>query len=645
MERRYHAHFDCFSGAAGDMLLAACLDAADSLPYPLQFGPSQSSASASSADAHDVEGGQAVDGDGATNSDRLLSRLVRDLEGGLPELRGEFRLSSRRVWRSAGRIAARKVDVDSVYHHEAAPVPGAEASGEAEAGAHSHEHLHGHEHHHEHTSNRPELKGDDVKEDPHQNAASDADDSRGHDHHSHSHSHSHGHSHSHDHASGGKLRNLPQITAMLQSAPPACIPSRVAALAIDAFTELAHAEMQTHGAASIDMVHFHEVGAVDSIVDTVGTLLALHHLGVDLGDGSVGGRCAVTCSPLPMGEGTVWTDHGLLPVPAPATLRLMVGMPTCPGPKGVTGELVTPTAAALLRVLTGASSEESGKEEGYWGPTEVPGRPPWFIPRAVGVGAGTKDFERHPNILRVILGDANQRNARQNGNSDAVQQSTSADKVDSGNAANEKQPHEDAKKVSGLPIGVNLGEASVEVNPSGGNKDDGAPQLWNLHTLTHLQANIDDATPELLAHAIDLLLKHGAIDAWIQPIVMKKGRPAHSLNCICRCQPTSDGDATTQSAEQRLLNILFRHTTTLGIRIQRNIQRAALERRFAEVQLPYRDNARDGRVNVKISTFKDGEAVSVKAEFDHCKVVSEESAIPLKIVTSTAERLAWEHHV
>ena len=166
-----------------------------------------------------------------------------------------------------------------------------------------------------------------------------------------------------------------------------------------------------------------------------------------------------------------------------------------------------------------------------------------------------------------------------------------------------------------------------------------------MHTLTHLQANIDDATPELLAHAVDLLLKHGAIDAWIQPIVMKKGRPAHSLNCICQCQPTSDEDATTQSAEQRLLNILFRHTTTLGIRIQRNIQRAALERRFVEVQLPYRDNARDGRVNVKISSFKDGEAVSVKAEFDHCKAVSEESAIPLKIVTSTAERLAWEHHV
>ena len=93
------------------------------------------------------------------------------------------------------------------------------------------------------------------------------------------------------------------------------------------------------------------------LLDTVGTLLALHHLGVDLGDdvNDSSKRCAVSCSRLPLGEGNMWTDHGLLPVPAPATTRLMIGMPTsCPGPKGVTGELVTPTAAALLRVLTGA---------------------------------------------------------------------------------------------------------------------------------------------------------------------------------------------------------------------------------------------------------------------------------------------------
>lgn len=97
------------------------------------------------------------------------------------------------------------------------------------------------------------------------------------------------------------------------------------------------AEAATHGASSIDAVYFHEVGAVDSFVDTVGTLLALYCLNVT----------SVYCSRLPIGEGNVWTAHGCLPVPAPATLRLLVDMPTCPGPMGVvTGELVTPTGAA-----------------------------------------------------------------------------------------------------------------------------------------------------------------------------------------------------------------------------------------------------------------------------------------------------------
>lgn len=200
---------------------------------------------------------------------------------------------------------------------------------------------------------------------------------------------------------------------MLQSANPSNIPPIVSSLAIKAFTELAHAEMHTHGASSLDAVHFHEVGAVDSIVDTVGTLLALYFLGVDLGDvgtdGTKGKKCAVTCSRLPLGEGTVWTDHGLLPVPAPATMRLMVNMPTCPGPKGVTGELVTPTAAALLRVLTGVSSSSAGQNKStYWQSKELVGRPPCFTPRAVGIGAGTKDFEKHANILRLVLGDETQ---------------------------------------------------------------------------------------------------------------------------------------------------------------------------------------------------------------------------------------------
>ena len=146
-----------------------------------------------------------------------------------------------------------------------------------------------------------------------------------------------------------------------------------------------------------------------------------------------------------------------------------------------------------------------------------------------------------------------------------------------------------------------------------------------------MEANIDDATPELMAHAIDLLLENGAIDAWIVPIVMKKGRPAHALNCLCHCEKTN---------ESNLLAIIFRHTTTLGIRIHRDIARASLTRRFIKVQLPYTENSGNNEVDVKVSSFTNGEIVSLKAEFDQCKSISKESNVPLKIVSSTAERLA-----
>ncbi|KAL3798360.1 hypothetical protein HJC23_005013 [Cyclotella cryptica] len=629
--KSYHAHFDCFSGAAGDMMLAACLDAADSLPndrLPLSLEDSLATNDGVPATTN------------TTASERLLTRITRDLENGMPELKGEFALSTKRVWRSMGRIAARKVDVKSVYDHEAAPVP---ADSVADAGGvpdhdyhHEHDHHHEHRHHHEHEhrhEHEHEHKHDHAHNHNHRTSSENSthlDESH---HHEHSHTnigesdlakedpHDHDHNHSHSHSHNSKLRNLSQITKMLQAAHPSHIPPIVASLAIAAFTELAHAEMHTHGASSLDSVHFHEVGAVDSIVDTVGTTLALYHLGVDLGDDSKDGaglakRCAVSCSRLPIGEGTVWTDHGLLPVPAPATMRLMVGMPTCPGPRGVTGELVTPTAAALLRVLTGVAPSSVGKKESsYWKAKDLAGRPPWFTPRAIGIGAGSKDFERHANILRLVLGD---NTPDQTGGKSEVVLDSKTDGM-----GNEHEMHETSDELNG-----NVGEN------------------WNTNVLTHVEANIDDATPELLAHAIDLLLQNGAIDAWINPIVMKKGRPAHTLNCTFPSQscPTSsiiedDIDSTT---ENRLLNIIFKHTTTLGIRIQRNILRASLMRRFVEVQLPYTDNSLDGKVNVKISFLKDGEVTSVKAEFDQCKVVSVESGVPLKVVSAAAERMAWD---
>jgi uncharacterized protein (DUF111 family) len=336
-----HAHFDCFSGAAGDMMLAACLDVAKD------------------------------------DRDRLMNHVSQCICKGLPELEGEFAISCSRVWRGVGSIAATHVTVQSLYDHEAAPVPTRTAVPKEETklpkkNEHDHSHSHGHEHTHGHSHEHQSSKL--TTKPPVQ-----ANDTNGH-------AHEHGHAHSHAHSSNAKgpLRNLPDIRKMLQDAPSEWIPVWVRDTAIEAFTALAKAEATVHGAESMDVVHFHEVGAIDSIVDTVGTLLALYFLGVT----------TFSCSRLPLGEGTVKTDHGILPVPAPATLSLMVGMPVTPGPPGPTGELVTPTAAALLKILTANG-----------GTTPMAGRSPLFTLRRVGVGAGTKDFHKHPNILRLLLGD------------------------------------------------------------------------------------------------------------------------------------------------------------------------------------------------------------------------------------------------
>jgi uncharacterized protein (TIGR00299 family) protein len=152
--------------------------------------------------------------------------------------------------------------------------------------------------------------------------------------------------------------------------------ARVKNRAIAAFERLAQAEAQAHG-CTLEQVHFHELGAVDTIADVVGAMLALDELGID----------RVVCSPVAVGSGTVECAHGVLPVPAPATLNLLVGVPLAEC--DVSGELTTPTGAVILTTVA----------EGF-GPL-----PPMTVER-VGYGAGTRDLPDRPNLLRVILGGA-----------------------------------------------------------------------------------------------------------------------------------------------------------------------------------------------------------------------------------------------
>jgi hypothetical protein len=170
-------------------------------------------------------------------------------------------------------------------------------------------------------------------------------------------------------------RHLRHIVEMIDAAD---LPDRAADRAKAAFTRLAKAEAKVHQ-TTIEKVHFHEVGAVDSIVDIVGACLALEQLGVE----------HIHVAPVPLGRGTVECDHGTMPVPAPATAELLVGAETIPGANP--GEMTTPTAAALFTALA-----------------ESFGPPPAMQVSAVGWGAGTREGQTVPNLLRVLLGETGQ---------------------------------------------------------------------------------------------------------------------------------------------------------------------------------------------------------------------------------------------
>lgn len=171
-------------------------------------------------------------------------------------------------------------------------------------------------------------------------------------------------------------RHLKHIKAIVEATPA---PDSVKAKAMRAFTLITECEAAIHG-TTVERVHLHEVGSVDAILDIVGSVWGLERLGVS----------EVFCGPLSVGDGFVDTQHGRMAVPTAATLRLLEGLPIRPGPEGA-GELVTPTGAALVRVLSAGAP------------------PAEYIPRGSGFGAGTKDFKDRANALRIVLADAPER--------------------------------------------------------------------------------------------------------------------------------------------------------------------------------------------------------------------------------------------
>jgi hypothetical protein len=258
------------------------------------------------------------------------------------------------------------------------------------------------------------------------------------------------------------------------------------------FEKLGEAEAAIHG-TPIEKVHLHEVGALDSIIDIVGTVFALEWLGV--------GR--IVSSPLNVGNGSVSTSHGVYPVPAPATTRLLEGTPIYAGTQQ--GELVTPTGALLVTSYANV-----------FGPI-----PPMRV-RKIGYGAGSRNFDEAPNVLRVLIGEA--------------------------------------EELSRLP--------STSLRPGKpAPTDDGESVLV-------MECEIDDMNPQIFGVLMDRLLAEGALDVFYTSIQMKKNRPGTLLTILA-----------PPAGREALAATVFRETTTIGVRY-REMQRECLERETVTVETP-----------------------------------------------------------
>lgn len=241
------------------------------------------------------------------------------------------------------------------------------------------------------------------------------------------------------------------------------------------------------------------------------------------------------CTSVPYGSGTVRTAHGLLPVPAPATLKLMLGLPTRPGPPNASGELCTPTGVALLRSLAPDLALS-------W----TSGRPPLgFTPTHVGLGAGSKNFPGHPNVVRAVIGHvpngscggASVRKgavlaaAASGGSTTTLPKATSGQPsgtVDHGHTrtthggagpghdyAASTSSSRSSNAAAALGAGVGVGTTSGAVlSEEGSGSAENKSHDWDTSTLFVVEANLDDTPAENLAYAVQRLLDAGALDAW-----------------------------------------------------------------------------------------------------------------------------------
>jgi uncharacterized protein (TIGR00299 family) protein len=313
-----------------------------------------------------------------------------------------------------------------------------------------------------------------------------------------------------------KHRHLKDILALIYESS---LSDRVKRDARRIFEEVGKAEAKVHN-TTIEKVHFHEVGALDSIVDIVGAAVCFELAGIE----------RVYSSPVRLGSGAlITTDHGMIPLPGPAAVETLKGYPTVL--TDIPFELTTPTGAAIIRAMSsGVLSMESMRVSG------------------VGYGAGTREIPQVPNLLRILIGDM----------------------------------------------------------------EDGSKEKMVV-----IEANIDDMNPEIHPYVIGKLLDAGAADAWLTPVIMKKGRPGIVLSVIAG-MPLADA----------LSAIIFAETTTIGIRSY-GVSRTILERATRRVKTSL------GEVMVKV--IATGGVERLVPEFEECRRLAEGHKLPLAQIYRTIE--------
>ena len=308
------------------------------------------------------------------------------------------------------------------------------------------------------------------------------------------------------------------------------LPENVKRRAVEIFTKLAEAEAKIHG-IDVQKVHFHEVGAMDAIIDVVGACIGFEMLGIE----------KFACSRIHVGSGFAQMAHGKFPIPPPAVAELLKNAPVYS--TEIEGELITPTGAAIIATVCdefGAIPEMRLEKTAY--------------------GAGTREYKNFPNALRLILGEI------------------------------ETQRRRDAESFKG-----------------------------KSENLLLIETNIDDLSPQILGFVMERAFELGALDCWFTPIQMKKNRPATMVSILCE-----------QAKREVLSGLLYRETTTLGIRV-REVERDCLPREMVKIETEF------GEIDVKIARYN-GVVVNSMPEFDQLKKAALENNVSLQKVKSSVEQ-------